>query len=278
MPDLPRQIRLAAGDYFMHGQDHRMRRFGLPGNVCCAIIQLDRGFDADRLRRRIAESPIMDWLARARIWSARCRCCRRSGGRSTKPKDHFFRTHRSKWQRGSVVVAAQGGGRSANCTPNAGPGLAFDVVRHADGTSHLYLSWNHTLLDARGLDFLLSHLNADSDDERSAHHPGLYQPQTNGARDCRLVAKRQTGARFGEMAARIRQGTALQPGAGRTPLRPVPQPSPPHVLSPNRKRPALTRAASNSPPVSGAAIFIWRLRSGPCMPSRSSAATGTELI
>jgi hypothetical protein len=31
-----------------------------------------------------------------------------------------------------------------------------------DGTSHLYLSWNHTLLDARGLDFLLNHLNADS--------------------------------------------------------------------------------------------------------------------
>ena len=42
-----------------------------------------------------------------------------------------------------------------------GPGLAFDVMRHADGTSHLFLSWNHTHLDARGLDFLLNHLNAD---------------------------------------------------------------------------------------------------------------------
>ena len=37
MPDLPRQIRLAPGDYFMHGQDCRMRQVGLPGNVCCAI-------------------------------------------------------------------------------------------------------------------------------------------------------------------------------------------------------------------------------------------------
>ena len=31
MSNLPRQIRLAAGDYFMHGQDRRMRREGLPG-------------------------------------------------------------------------------------------------------------------------------------------------------------------------------------------------------------------------------------------------------
>ena len=89
MPDLPRQIRLAAGDYFMHGQDHRMRRVGLPGNVCCAVIRLDSGLDADRLRQRIAESPIMDWLARVRIvrplpllpplWRT-----------AAKPKSHFF--------------------------------------------------------------------------------------------------------------------------------------------------------------------------------------------
>ncbi|HLZ55239.1 MAG TPA: hypothetical protein VKS19_12220 [Verrucomicrobiae bacterium] len=159
MPDLPRQIRSAAGDYFMHGQDHRMRRFGLPGNVCCAIFQLDRGFDADRLRRRITESPIMDWLARARlirplpllppVWRT-----------TTKPKAIFFEYHDQN-----------GSGETAWSLPKAvaerelraeqGPGVTFDVVRHADGTSRLYLSWNHTLLDARGLDFLLSHLNAD---------------------------------------------------------------------------------------------------------------------
>ncbi len=145
----------------MHGQDHRMRRFGLPGNVCCAVFQLDRGFEADRLRRRIAESPIMDWLARARVWSARCRCCRRSGGHRPTPKTIFFEHTRSKWQRGNVVVAAQGGRRTriARRTADREWRLTWCATRMA--TSHLYLSWNHTLLDARGLDFLLSHLNAD---------------------------------------------------------------------------------------------------------------------
>jgi hypothetical protein len=160
MPDLPRQIRSAAGDYFMRGQDHRMRRFGLPGNVCCAIFQLDRGFDVDRLRGRLAESPIIDWLARTRlvrplpllppVWRT-----------AAKPKDIFFEHSDSNtggealWSLPPVVARRE-------LRPEHGPGLTFDLVRHMDGTSHLYLSWNHTLLDARGLDFLLNHLNANS--------------------------------------------------------------------------------------------------------------------
>src|SRR5438045_1942678 len=67
MADIPSQIRLAPGDYFMHGQDRRMRSLGLAGNVCAAIHRLGPGFDADRLRRRIATSPVFDWLARVHI-------------------------------------------------------------------------------------------------------------------------------------------------------------------------------------------------------------------
>jgi len=159
MSDLPRQIRLAAGDCFMHGQDYRMRQIGLPGNVCCAVIKLGAGFDVERLRRRIAESPVMDWLARARIvrpflllppvWRV-----------SEKPKAVLFEHHDRNgaaeplWSVPQVVAQRELNARR-------GPGVAFDVVRHADGTSRLFLSWNHTHLDARGLDLLLKHLNED---------------------------------------------------------------------------------------------------------------------
>src|SRR5258708_35739590 len=67
MPALPRQIRLAAGDYFMHAQDRRMRQLGLPGNVCSAALRLGKGLDVELLRRRVAASPLLDWLARVRI-------------------------------------------------------------------------------------------------------------------------------------------------------------------------------------------------------------------
>jgi hypothetical protein len=178
MPDLPRQIRLAAGDYFMHGQDRRMRRVGLPGNVCCAVIKLGNGFDVKRLRRRIAESPIMDWLARARIfrplpllpplWRT-----------SAKPKVVLFEHHHQNgsanppWPLPQVVAERE-------LHAGRGPGLAFDVMRHADGTSHLFLSWNHTYLDARGLDLLLNHLNADDMTKGAPTVQNLISPKQRG--------------------------------------------------------------------------------------------------
>ncbi len=169
MPDLPRQIRLAAGDYFMHGQDCRMRQAGLPGNVCCAVIKLDKGFDAERLRRRIVESPLLDWLARAKIsrplpmmfpplWRA-----------AAKPKEIFFDHGRQNGAAGPPWLLPEiVAGRELHAS--RGPGLTFDVMHHADGTAHLFLSWNHTCLDARGLDFLLNHLNAD---ETAKTTPGV---------------------------------------------------------------------------------------------------------
>src|ERR1700734_2661999 len=66
MTDLPGKIYFTPGDYFMLTQDIWMRRSGLDGNICCAILQLDRGLDVERLRRCMKESPIMDWLARVR--------------------------------------------------------------------------------------------------------------------------------------------------------------------------------------------------------------------
>src|SRR5262249_41916824 len=51
-------------------------------------------------------------------------------------------------------------GRALNA--GEGPGVSLDLVRQADGTSDLFLTWNHSLLDARGVDMILSHLNAPS--------------------------------------------------------------------------------------------------------------------
>lgn len=160
MSDLPRQIRLAPGDYFMHGQDCRMRQVGLPGNVCCAVMKLDRGFDVEGLRRRIAESPVMNWLASARIHRALPMLLPPLWRATDPPKTILFEhagpdgIADQPWFLPEVVA-----GRELHAS--RGPGLTFDVMRHADGTSHLFLSWNHTCLDARGLDFLLNHLNAD---------------------------------------------------------------------------------------------------------------------
>jgi len=160
MPELPRQIRLAAGDYFMHGQDCRMRQAGLPGNVCCAVIKLGSGFDVERLRRRLAESPIMDWLARAKIFRPLPALFPPLWRASGNPAPIYFEHQNQNGVAGQRWFLPQFLAER-ELHAGRGPGLTFDVMRHADGTAHLFLSWNHTHLDARGLDFLLNHLNGD---------------------------------------------------------------------------------------------------------------------
>jgi len=164
----------------MHGQDLRIRQAGMQGNVCCAVIRLGNGLDLTRLRQRIATSPVVDWLSRARItrpfplfppvWRA-----------TAKSKTIFFEHNDSNGGVDMCSLPAAVAGRELH--PKYGPGVAFDLVRHTDGTSHLYLSWNHTLLDARGLDFLLSHLNSNSESNGAPTLQDFISPKQTGRRE-----------------------------------------------------------------------------------------------
>jgi hypothetical protein len=157
--DLPRRIRLAPGDYFMHGQDCRMRRVGLAGNVCRVALRLDGALNTQLLRQRVAASPMLDWLARVRI---------------TRPLPVFPPVWRTVVEPGAVLhehdeqeAGEDGSGRlppvvmERDLHAGQGPALALDLVRHADETRHLVLSWNHALMDVRGAELILRHLNAN---------------------------------------------------------------------------------------------------------------------
>ena len=180
MPALPRQIRLAAGDYFMRGQDLRIRQVGMQGNVCCAVIRLGTGFEVEQLRRRIATSPMMDWFSRVRIvrpfplfppvWRA-----------TAEPKPIFFEHNDAGG--GVDLCSLPEAVAERQLHPKREPGVAFDVVQHADSTSHLYVSWNHTLLDARGLDFLLSHLNSNSESNGAPTLQDFISPKQTGRKE-----------------------------------------------------------------------------------------------
>lgn len=174
MSELPNRIRLAPGDYFMHAQDLAMRRSGLQGNVCCAVMHLDRGFDVERLRRRLNESPLMDWIARARLvrslplmppsWQLS------APGRIFFEHDDRTAPMPNAWTPPEVVTE-----RQLHAEHN--PGVALDVLCHADGTTHLFFSWNHTHLDAGGVDFILHHLNSEGDSNGSASSRDFINPK-----------------------------------------------------------------------------------------------------
>jgi hypothetical protein len=174
MPDLPRQIRLAAGDYFMHGQDARMRQLGLQGNVCRVALRLDGGFNTALLRERVTASPMLNWLARVRI---------------TRPLPVFPAVWRTVDQPGAVLYEHDGpevNGAGTGQLPrevmerdlHAGEGaaLALDLVRQADDTRHLVLSWNHALMDVRGAELVLRHLNSNGGAKESPTMEDLINP------------------------------------------------------------------------------------------------------
>jgi hypothetical protein len=178
MSELPGKIKLAPGDYFMLAQDLWMRRSGLQGNVCCAVLQLDRGLDLERLRRRIKESPLMDWLARARV--VRPLPLLPPVWRTVSQPGQILFEHTDKegemetpWSPPKVVTAHQ-------LRADREPGVAFDVVHHADGTSHLFFSWNHTHLDASGVDFILHHVNSNSETNGASVNNFINPKQIKG--------------------------------------------------------------------------------------------------
>lgn len=141
----------------MHGQDCRMRRVGLPGNVCRVALWLDGGLNTELLRERVAASPMLHWLARVRIsrllpvlpalWCA-----------TGRPRAVFHEYDEENGGEGGPGLLPQAV-LGPELHAGRGPALALDLVRHRDGTRHLVLSWNHALMDARGAELILRHLN-----------------------------------------------------------------------------------------------------------------------
>src|SRR5208282_3269667 len=158
--------------------DHWLRRVGLRGNVCQAVMKLGPGVQAERLRQHIANSPALNWLARLRIlrplpvvapfWRAKSR------------PPVFFHEHRDERpeEAGSDLVPKAVPEHDLNA--GRGPAFSVDLVHHPDKSSDLVFSWNHALLDARGADLVLHHLGEDKATNGGSILEHLINPKQRG--------------------------------------------------------------------------------------------------
>jgi hypothetical protein len=158
----------------MHGQDRGMRRNGMPGNVCRVAIELGRGLDTDRLRQRVAASPVLDWLGRVSI--KRSLPMFPPVWRTTAQPQTILHEHSGQGANGHELSQVPQQVLERDLDAGEGPALALDLVRHADGTQHLVLSWNHALMDVRGAEFVLRHLNAGDEVKGSSALENLINP------------------------------------------------------------------------------------------------------
>lgn len=155
-----------------------MRRFGLPGNVCNAVLRLGPGLDVVQLRRRVESSPILDWLSRVRVVRpfpvlAPLWCT------GQKPRDFFHEySDPDPPEQGPAQLPQVIAHRELHAAH--GPSLAFDLVRHPDQSFHLVFSWNHALMDARGADLVLHHLNAGAEPNGAPTVDDVIHPPQRG--------------------------------------------------------------------------------------------------
>lgn len=159
----------------MHGQDHRMRGAGLPGNVCRVAVKLDNGLNSELLRQRVAASPLLDWLARVRI--VRPLSVLPPVWRATAEPRPFFHEHDEPAGASDGPEALPPAVLGRELHASRGPALALDLVRHKDDTKSLVLSWNHALMDARGAEFIFRHLHADDTAKGTSALENVISPQ-----------------------------------------------------------------------------------------------------
>jgi hypothetical protein len=151
-----------------------MRQAGLPGNVCRVAVRVDSGLNPELLRARVADSPMLNWLARVRIvrslplfppvWRTVAR-----------PRTVLYE-HREHEANGDAPAQVPKVAIDRDLHAGNGPALALDLVRYADKTGQLVLSWNHSLMDVRGAEFILRHLNAGGEGKGAPTIEDLINP------------------------------------------------------------------------------------------------------
>lgn len=162
----PRDTPLTGGDYFLLALDRQNRNRGLAGNGCRLVLELDGALDVERLHSALNATGLGAWLAGARI--------RRR-----------FPFALPRWQaadkQASLAVHehAAGGTETLVCPlpphvsepilrPDQPPGIALDLVRDPAGGTRVVFRWHHALMDARGSELLIEHLNREETPARGS--------------------------------------------------------------------------------------------------------------
>jgi len=160
MSTLPCRIQVTGGDYFIHAIDRRMRRTGMGGNICRIVIRLEGGPNAEQFRQRVAASPVFSWLGCIRMK-------RRLPGvppawRSAAQPAEVFHEHTANGAANDIPNSLPPQLLGRELRADRSPAIALDFVQHMDGSALLVFSWNHALLDVRGVERLLRLLHADN--------------------------------------------------------------------------------------------------------------------
>jgi hypothetical protein len=150
---LPEKVYLTGSDCFHLVLDKHAKKYQSGGNVMRIVFSIDHAIDPEQLKTVFAQSPIIHWLCNIQL----------------KPGSVFGRPYWSYSDKGNNIVIQE----HRHDAYNEIPGIVLqrdipiegerfiecDIVRYPDNRSLVVISWNHILIDGRGIGMLIHHLN-----------------------------------------------------------------------------------------------------------------------
>jgi NRPS condensation-like uncharacterized protein len=150
----PKSSPVSGADWFMLAMDPHMTRFNTVGNICRYVLFLNGRLDEKKLREKIEDKKVVQWLAGLAI---------KKNGPLSLPE----------WIAGTHAPAIRFEIHSCenddipqsimerDIPVNNGPLFQIDLIyRPGNKTTFIY-SWHHILMDGRGAGLLIKYLNGD---------------------------------------------------------------------------------------------------------------------
>ena len=150
---LPEKIPLSGSDCFHLVLDKHARKYNAGDNVMRIVFYFDKSLSKPEIEERLSHSALIHWLCNIRLvtppffrkpyWKYT------DGGRKICVHEH---EHAEEFSIPETVL-------NRDIPIDAERFIECDIVRYPTGRSVLSLSWNHILMDGRGIGMLVNHLN-----------------------------------------------------------------------------------------------------------------------
>lgn len=150
---LPKKIFLSGADCFHLVLDKHARKHRSGDNVMRIVFYFAEKIESGRIEATLNRSPLVHWLCNITIHTglflSRPYWKYKNEGRSIPITEH---THPAAYELPEQLL-------NRDIPINAPCFIECDIVRYPSGASVLVFSWNHILMDGRGISMFVNHLN-----------------------------------------------------------------------------------------------------------------------
>lgn len=150
---LPSKIHLSGSDCFHLVLDKHAKKHNAGGNVMRIVFYFDDQLPLEKIRETLTNSPVIYWLCNIRLIPGT-----------------LFRIPYWKYEnKGNEIVITEHNHDADDEIPetilnrditiDAQRFIECDIIHYTSGKNVLVISWNHILIDGRGIGMLVNHLN-----------------------------------------------------------------------------------------------------------------------